>query len=94
MTIANSNFEEWLLQNGYNDLDKFSFSFDKMSLDGALFDISKLQYFAKEILGYKTKEQILEMSLDYATKYDPALLSLIERDREYFKAIMNIDREK
>ena len=94
MTIANSNFEEWLLQNGYNDLDKFTFSFDKMSLDGALFDISKLQYFAKEILGYKTKEQILEMSLDYATKYDPALLSLIERDREYFKAIMNIDREK
>ncbi len=94
MTIANSNFEEWLLQNGYNDLDKFIFSFDKMSLDGALFDLNKLQYFAKEILGYKNKDEILEMSLDFASKYDPELLSLIERDREYFKEIMNIDREK
>ena len=94
MTIANSNFEEWLIQNGYDDVDKFTYSFDKMSLDGALFDINKLQYFAREILGRKNKHQMLEMALEYSNKYDEALYSLIQRDPSYFEEIMNIDREK
>jgi glutamyl-tRNA synthetase len=42
MTIANSNFEEWLLANPKVPFTDFVFSFNKMSLDGALFDIGKV----------------------------------------------------
>ena len=94
MTIANSNFEEWLFENGYNNIDKFEFSFNKMSLEGALFDLTKLQFFAKEILASKNKEEILAMAKEYSSLYDKALYDLIERDEEYFKEIMNIEREK
>lgn len=94
MTIANSNFEEWVFQNGYKDISSFEFSFEKMSLEGALFDINKLTFFAKEILATKTKEEMLDMALDYSSKYDEKLYYLILRDKEYFKAIMNIEREK
>ncbi|MBR0295464.1 MAG: glutamate--tRNA ligase [Bacilli bacterium] len=94
MTIANSNFEEWLFENGYRNIDEFRFSFDKMSLEGALFDINKLQFFAKEILAIKTKDEMYELAREYALKYDEKLLKLIDRDPNYFKAIMNIEREK
>ena len=93
-TIANSNFEEWVFENGYRDISKFEFSFEKMSLEGALFDIDKLTFFAKEILATKTKEEMLDMAISYASKYDETLLNLINRDPNYFKEIMNIEREK
>lgn len=94
MTIANSNFEEWLFENGYRDISKFNFSFEKMSLEGALFDIDKLTFFAKEILATKTKEEMLAMAKEYADKYDEKLALLINRNPDYFKEIMNIEREK
>ena len=94
MTIANSNFEEWLFANGYKDISAFEFSFTKMSLEGALFDLNKLIFFAKEILATKTKEEMLQMADDYASKYDLKLKELIDRNPDYFKEIMNIEREK
>ena len=35
MTIANSNFEEWLFEHDFRNIEEFKFSFDKMSLDCA-----------------------------------------------------------
>ena len=94
MTIANSNFEEWIFQNRFVNMQDFVFSFTKMSLDGALFDIGKLNFFAKEILAKKNKDEIFEMVVSYATKYQPKLLEVVNRNHSYFKEIMNIEREK
>lgn len=94
MTIANSNFEEWIFHNKFENMQDFIFSFTKMSLDGALFDIGKLNFFAKEILAKKNKDQIFEMVVSYATKYQPKLLEVVNRNHSYFKEIMNIEREK
>lgn len=93
MTIANSNFEEWILANKFENMNDFTFSFDKMSLDGALFDIVKLQFFAREILSRKTKYQMLDMALDYAKKHDERLLHYINLNHDYFMDIINIERE-
>ena len=94
MTIANSNFEEWIFEHKFENMDEFEFSFSKMSLDGALFDMGKLNFFAREILGKMTKEQILESALDYSKKYNKPLFDLINRDQNKFMEIMNIEREK
>ena len=94
MTIANSNFEEWILNNHFEGMEDFVFSFDKMSLEGALFDMGKLNFFSREILGKKTKEEMLKIALDYSKQYDEKLYSLITYDPEYFKQIINIEREK
>ena len=94
MTIANSNFEEWILEHKFEHMEDFVFSFDKMSLDGALFDMGKLNFFAREILGKKTKEEILESALEYSQKYNKPLFDLINRDHNKFMEIMNIEREK
>ena len=93
MTIANSNFEEWIFAHDFKNMEEFNFSFDKMSLDGALFDIVKLQFFAREILARKTKHEMLLMALDYAKKHDENLLYHINLNHQYFEEIMNIERE-
>ncbi len=94
MTIANSNFEAWIFEQHFDHMENFEFSFSKMSQDGALFDMGKLNFFAREILGKMNKEQILDLALQYSKKYNPELYELINRDHDYFKAIMNIEREK
>ncbi|MCQ2796054.1 MAG: glutamate--tRNA ligase [Bacilli bacterium] len=94
MSIANSNFEEWMIVNKSFDLDKFPFSIHKMSLDGALFDLDKLAYFSKEFLAHLTADEISKRALAYAEKYDPKLLALINKDVNYFTKIMNIERDK
>ena len=94
MTIANSNFEEWILNNHFEGMEDFVFSFKKMSLDGALFDMGKLNFFARELLAKMTKNEITELALSYAEKYNPNLYQVIKSDQKYFTEIMNIDREK
>lgn len=94
MTIANSNFEEWIFQHHFEHMEEFKFSFDKMSLEGALFDMGKLNFFSREILSKKTKEEMLTMTLEYSKAYDTKLYSLVSSNPDYFKQIINIEREK
>ena len=94
MTIANSNFEEWIFAQKFDNMNDFEFSFSKMSLEGALFDIGKMNFFAREILGKMTKEEICQRALDYSKLYNKPLFDLISRDPHYFMEIMNIEREK
>ena len=67
MSIANSNFEEWTAENHSYNLDDFKFSFEKMSLDGVLFDQDKLNFFSKEIIAQMSAEEVYSRVLDWAT---------------------------
>jgi glutamyl-tRNA synthetase len=93
-TIANSNFEEWRLQHRSAPVTDFKLTFDKMSLDGALFDMAKVIFISKEVLAGQTAKQLLAATREYARVYHSGLLDLIERDPSYFEAIVNIEREK
>ena len=94
MTIANSNFEEWILANHFEHMEDFVFSFKKMSLEGALFDMGKLNFFSRELLAKLNKNEITDLAEKYASEYNMELLLAINQDRDRFVEIMNIDREK
>ena len=94
MTIANSNFEEWIFAHKFEGMEQFEFSFNKMSLEGALFDMGKLNFFAREILGKKNREEMRDMAYEYAKKYNTELKELIERDPEMFADILYIEKDK
>ena len=94
MTIANSNFERWILDNKFEHMEEFIFSFNKMNHDGALFDLGKLSFFSKELLGKMKIDEIYNFACNYAANYDRPLFDLISRDNEYFKSILNIERDK
>lgn len=93
-TIANSNYEEWHTANPSLTYEDFEFTFEKMSLDGALFDLSKLQFLAKEAMVKFTPQEMKDNALNYARQYDPELERIILRDSGYFEKIMAIEKDK
>lgn len=93
MTLINSNFEDWRKANPNEDIDKFPFSIKKMSVSGALFDIVKLTDVSKNIISKMNCETVYELSHEWAKEFDKELAALYEKDPEYAKAVLNIDRE-
>jgi len=93
-TIANSNYEAWRDENPTADKDEFKFTFEKMSLDGALFDLAKVQNLCKEKLGHMNTKEFSEAATLWAKEYSPELFALIEKDPAYFSQIVGIEREK
>ena len=92
LTIANSNFEEWRLANKSASMYDFKLTFDKMSLDGILFDLAKVQNICKEYLSRLTAEEISEKAIAWAQKYNEELYELASGNVEFFRSIMNIER--
>ncbi len=94
MSIANSNFEEWTSANKTYDFSKFAFRLKKMSLDGALFDQDKLNYFGKEMIAKTPLDKLFGDVKSYADKYDKVFYEHIEGDEAYFKKILNIEKDR
>lgn len=92
MTIINSNYEEWHTNNPDKTFRDFTFSPKKMSSSGALFDLEKLNNISRDVISKMTKEELLERSLNWANKFDEELKELIEKDKEYYMDIINIER--
>jgi glutamyl-tRNA synthetase len=92
MTIANSNFEEWRIKHPTADIFDFHLAFDKMSLDGALFDLEKVQSISKERLGAMDAKTFVSRASAYANLYHPELKRVIDQDPDYFERIVAIER--
>lgn len=73
LTILNSNYEEWRMENPEADIDEFKFTTEKMSNSGALFDLDKLNDVSKETMLHIPAPEIAEFlkawSLEFAPEY-------------------------
>ena len=94
LTIANSNYEAWREENLDKDFYDFKLQFDKMSLDGALFDIAKVANISKERMAYKKASELKDEVKEWAKTYAPDFYEKIIKDEDLFTAILNIEREK
>lgn len=94
MTIINSNYEAWHQENPDKSFMEFQFDPKKMSSSGALYDLMKLEDISKNFISKMTKDELFEKSYNWALKYDSKLKELIEIDKEYYKSILNIEREQ
>ena len=92
MTIANSNFEEWLNNNPVSSLDEFKLDFKKMSESGSLFDVNKLFNISKNYISYMKSEELYSNLLVWAKEYDLEFYNLLLKYRDYTISIFNIER--
>lgn len=92
-TIANSNYEEFRLANDDDNISHFKLSYDKFSLDGALFDLEKINNISKDVIFKTPIDTLVDNVTNWAKQYDEKLLSLINKDKDMFKKIMNFGRE-
>lgn len=94
MTIINSNYEEWHTANPDKKYTDFIYNPDKMSSSGALYDLMKLDDISKNMISKMTKEEVYKESYEWASKYSQSLKGIIDKDVEYYKGILNIEREQ
>ena len=92
MTIINSNYEEWHTANPEKSYLDFNYSPKKMSSSGALYDLDKLANISKNIISKMTKEELCNNSYKWALEYSEELVQLIDRDRDYYMDVLNIER--
>ena len=91
-TIANSNFEEWLLSNPDKPLSEFKLDFKKMSESGSLFDVEKLFNISKNYISRMTSEELYDNYIVWAKEFDSELYNLLVNNKEYALKIFSIER--
>lgn len=94
MTIINSNYEQWHQTNPDKTFLDFTFDPKKMSSSGALYDLMKLEDISKDMVSKMTKDELYDESYAWALQYDKKLASLIENNPDYYKSVLNIEREQ
>lgn len=93
MNLANSNFEDWRKQNPTKDYKEFPFSINKLGTSGALFDFAKLASVSKDVIGRMSVEEIYNLSLQWAEKYDSEFAKILKEKCDYVKRILSIERD-
>ena len=94
MTIINSNYEEWHNSNPDKKYLDFTYSPKKMSSSGGLYDLDKLNNISKNIISKMTKEELYQESYQWSKLYSKELKNIIEKDKDYYMSILNIEREQ
>lgn len=92
MTLLNSNYEEWHMQNPDKNRLDFPFSIKKMSASGCLFDIEKLNDVSKNVISKMTASQVYDGVCGYAKTEDPEFYEALTADRAYAESILAIGR--
>ena len=93
-TLANSNFEMWLEQNKYQNVEDFKLEFNKMSTGGSMFDYDKLINVSKNYISRLKAEDVYKLSLEHAKVYDKDFAFLLEKYKDYSIDVLNIEREQ
>ena len=95
MTIINSNYEEWHTQNPDKKFYEFQYSPKKMSsAGGAFFDLDKLDNISRNVISKMTKDEVYDNLYNWADEYNKEFASIISKDVDYTKSILNIEREQ
>ena len=92
LTILNSNFEEWRIENPDAPMDDFRFTTEKMSSGGALFDLNKLNDVSKDVLVKITAADLCDFMVGWAEEFNTELLPLFRGREDYLTKILDLGR--
>ena len=94
MTLANTNFEQWMDANRDKTIDDFEFSFNKINKSGGLFDMEKLLNISKNYLSRIKATEFYDMLLKYTKEYDEEFYELMVKYKDFTIGLLNIEREQ
>ena len=92
MTLLNSSFEEWRMQNPDKSINDYQFNIKKMSSSGCLFDIVKLGDVSKNVISRMTADQVYDGLYGWAKEFDAEFAEQLNADPDFAKAIISIGR--
>ncbi len=92
MTLLNSNYEEWRMQNPDKSYKEFPFNIKKMSVSGCLFDFDKLNDVSKNVISRMDAEKVTNEVTAWALEYDKPFGEILAKNREAAEAAFAIGR--
>ena len=92
MTLLNSSFEEWRMQNSDKPLTDYPFNIKKMSSSGCLFDIVKLNDVSKNVISRMSADEVYSGLCGWAEEFDTEFAAELKANPDYAKAIVSIGR--
>ena len=91
INIANSNFENWRRANKDLPITDFDFQLNKMSVSGALFDMTKLLDVSKSVISRYSAQKVYDESYAWAERHDESLKEILN-NKEYALRVLGIER--
>ena len=92
MTLLNSNYEEWRMQNPDKSYKDFPFNIKKMSSSGCLFDFNKLNDVSKNVISKMTADEVSEKVTAWSLSFDEDFGKILASAPDYTKSIFAIGR--
>ena len=92
MTLLNSNYEEWRMQNADKPYTDFPFNIKKMSVSGCLFDFDKLNDVSKNVLSRMSAAEVTQGVTEWALQFDPEFGALLAANPSFAEEIFAIGR--
>ncbi len=92
MTLLNSNYEEWHMQNPDKLYTEFPFNIKKMSVSGCLFDFNKINDVSKNVISRMSAEDVTEKVTAWALEFDKDFGEALASDKEFATKIFAIGR--
>ena len=91
LTILNSNYEEWRIENPEAPAEDFRFTTEKMSSSGALFDLDKLNDVSKNTLLHIDAHELAAWLKSWADEFAPEYGYVFE-DMDHLAQILDLGR--
>ncbi len=91
LTILNSNYEEWRIENPDAPAEYFAFTTEKMSSSGALFDLDKLNDVSKNTLLHIDAHELAEWLRSWSDEFAPEY-GYVFRDMDHLAEILDLGR--
>ena len=91
LTILNSNYEEWRMDNPDAPAEDFKFTTEKMSSSGALFDLDKLNDVSKNTLLHIDARELAEWLKLWSDELAPEY-GYVFRDMDHLAKILDLGR--
>ena len=91
LTILNSNYEEWRIENPEADAEDFLFTTEKMSSSGALFDLDKLNDVSKNTLLHIDANELAEWLKSWSDEFAPEY-GYVFADMDHLAEILDLGR--
>ena len=92
MTLLNSNYEEWRMQNPDKSYREFPFNIKKMSTSGCLFDFDKLNDVSKNVISRMSAEKVANDVTAWANEFDKDFGKALAADMDFTTRIFAIGR--
>ncbi len=91
--IAASGYEEAKVKGQVKSIWEYPLRVKKIPNSGALFDMKKLEWWAREFIATLSVDELVARICDWAQVYSPDFFARINNDTSYLENILSIERD-